>query len=215
MALVLPFTDQTCDAILPDVHRVLAAQGVIAIPTETYYGLAVRPTQEPALRRLVELKGRPPDKPILVLIGNRDHLAQLVESIPPAAAALMSLFWPGPLTIVFPAAPGLSHLLTAGTRTIGVRLPALAHLQRLLEQTGPLTGTSANRSSEPPIVSADEVDRTLGATLDVILDGGRTPGGLASTLIDARERPRVLRVGALPTNVIREALALQGHTLSS
>ncbi|MBI4001591.1 MAG: threonylcarbamoyl-AMP synthase [Nitrospira defluvii] len=215
MALVLPFNDQTCDAILPDVQRVLAAQGVIAIPTETYYGLAVRPTQEPALRRLVELKGRPPDKPILVLIGNRDQLAQVVESIPPAAAVLMSLFWPGPLTIVFPAAPGLSPLLTAGTGTIGIRLPPLPHLRRLLERTGPLTGTSANRSSEPSLDSAEGVERALGSALDVILDGGRTPGGLASTLIDARDRPRLLRTGALPTDVIRVALAQQGYTLSS
>ena len=215
MSLVLPFNDQTCDAILPDVQRVLAAQGVIAIPTETYYGLGVRPTQESALRRLVKLKGRPPDKPILVLIGTPDHLAQLVESIPPAAAVLMNLFWPGPLTIVFPAAPGLSHMLTAGTGTIGIRLPPLPHLRRLLEKTGPLTGTSANRSSEPSLDSAEGVEHVLGSVLDVILDGGRTPGGLASTLIDACGRPRLLRTGALSTDVIRVALARQGHTLSS
>ena len=128
MALVLPFNDQTCNTVLPDVQRVLAAQGVIAIPTETYYGLAVRPTQEPALRRLVDLKGRPPDKPILVLIGHRDQLGELVDSVPPAAAVLMELFWPGALTIVFPAASGLSPLLTAGTGTIGIRL---SHFLRL------------------------------------------------------------------------------------
>ncbi len=215
MALVLPFTDTTCDAILPDVQRVLAAQGVIAIPTETYYGLAVRPTQEPALRRLVELKGRPRDKPILLLIGNRDQLAQVVESIPPAAAVLMSLFWPGPLTIVFPAAPGLSPLLTAGTGTIGIRLPPLPHLRRLLEQTGPLTGTSANRSFEPPMASADGVERALGPALDMILDGGRTPGGLASTVIDASDAPRLIRAGTLSVDVIRTALRRQGYTLSS
>lgn len=214
MALILPFNDETCDAVLPTVEQVLAAQGVMALPTETYYGLAVRPTQEAALHRLVELKGRSPDKPILVLIGNRDQLTQLVESIPPAAAVLMELCWPGPLTIVFPAAPGLSDLLTAGTGTIGIRLSPLPPLQRLLERTGPLTGTSANRSSEPPIDNADEVERTLGSALDVILDGGRTPGGLASTLIDARDRPRLLRAGALPTDLIRAALARRGYTLS-
>ena len=86
MALVLPFNDLTCETIVPKVRQVLAAQGVMAIPTETYYGLAVRPIQEPALRRLIELKGRPPNKPILVLIGHRDQLAGLVDSIPPAAA---------------------------------------------------------------------------------------------------------------------------------
>lgn len=215
MALVLPFNDQTCETIVPEVRRVLAAQGVIALPTETYYGLAVRPTQEPALRRLIELKGRPPDKPILVLIGHRDQLVELVDSIPPAAAVLMELFWPGALTIVFPAASGLSPLLTAGTGTIGIRLSPLVPLRRLLEQTGALTGTSANRSSEPSLDRAGEVERTLGAAVDVILDGGRTPGGLASTVIDACDRPRVIRAGALPAERIRDALAREGYTLSS
>ncbi|HMV59068.1 MAG TPA: Sua5/YciO/YrdC/YwlC family protein, partial [Nitrospira sp.] len=111
MALVLPFIDKTFDSILPEVERVLAAQGLIALPTETYYGLAVRPSDEVAVRRLIDVKGRPADKPILVLIGGRDQLPTLVSSIPPAAAALMDLFWPGPLTIVFPAATGLSPLL--------------------------------------------------------------------------------------------------------
>ncbi len=215
MALLLPFTEKTCAAILPEVRRVLEAQGVIALPTETYYGLAVRPTEEPALRRLVEVKGRPADKPILVLIGNRDQLAQLVESIPPAAALLMNLFWPGPLTIVFPAASGLSPLLTAGTGTIGIRCSPLARLRTLLEETGPLTGTSANRSSEPPLDSAEDVQRSLGSALDAILDGGRTPGGPASTIVDACGHPRLLRSGALSSDVIRTALASQGYTLSS
>ena len=215
MALVLPFTHKTCDAVLPDVMRVLAAQGVIALPTETYYGLAVRPTDEAALRRLMDVKGRPPDKPILVLIGGRDQLSALVASVPSTAALLMDLFWPGPLTIVFPAAPNLSPLLTAGTGTIGVRWSPLPTLQHLLAQTGPLTGTSANRSSEPPLDDANEVQRLLGLHLDLILDGGRTPGGPASTVIDACDQPRVLRAGVLPPDRIRTALEQHGHTLSS
>lgn len=215
MALVLPFNDQTCDTILPKVQQVLATQGVIAIPTETHYGLAVRPTQEPALRRLVEVKGRPPDKPILVLIGHRDQLREFINFVPSVAAVLMELFWPGALTIVFPAATGLSPLLTAGTGTIGIRLSPLRPLRRMLEQTGPLTGTSANRSSEPSLDCASEVERTLGAVVDVILDGGRTPGGLASTVIDACDGPRLIRAGALPADQISEALIREGYTLSS
>ncbi len=139
MALVLPFTDLSSDAALPHVQRVLAAHGVVALPTETYYGLAVRPTDEVSLRRLVEVKGRPSDKPVLVLIGSMEQLGPLVASIPPVAALLMEEFWPGPLTIVFPAASGLSPLLTAGSGTIGVRWSPLPILQRLLTQTGPLT----------------------------------------------------------------------------
>ena len=215
MALVLPFTDTTCDRVLPDVRRVLDAHGVIALPTETYYGLAVSPTDTAALQRLMELKGRPAEKPILVLIGSPDQLPQLVRSVPPAAALLMELFWPGPLTIVFPAAPDLPALLTAGTGTIGVRQSPLLQLQHLLQGTGPVTGTSANRSSEPPLDDAAAVQRTLGAGVELILDGGRTPGGLPSTMVDARDRPHLLRAGALSTDLIRAALARQGFELSS
>ncbi len=215
MALVLPFNDDTCETVLPQVEQVLAAEGVVALPTETYYGLAVRPTQEAALRRLAAVKGRPPDKPILVLIGERDQLTQLVDSIPPAAAFLMDEFWPGPLTLVFPAAAGLSTWLTAGTGTIGVRLSPLSSLRRLLSRTGPLTGTSANRSAEPSIDNQHEIERRLGSALDLILDGGRTPGGLPSTLIDTRGRPRLVRAGILPTDLIRMALEGRGYTLSS
>ena len=215
MALILPFTDTACDRVLPDVRQVLDAHGVLALPTETYYGLAVRPTDTAALQHLMELKGRPADKPILVLIGSPDQLPQLVRSIPPAAALLMELFWPGPLTIVFPAAPDLPALLTAGTGTIGVRLSPLLQLQHLLQRTGPLTGTSANRSSEPSLDTAAAVQGALGEGVDLILDGGPTPGGLPSTMVDARDRPHLLRAGALPTDLIRAALARQGYELSS
>ncbi len=215
MALVLPFTDLSSDAALPHVQRVLAAHGVVALPTETYYGLAVRPTDEVSLRRLVEVKGRPSDKPVLVLIGSMEQLGPLVASIPPVAALLMEEFWPGPLTIVFPAASGLSPLLTAGSGTIGVRWSPLPILQRLLTQTGPLTGTSANRSSEAPLADAGAVQDVLGSAIDLILDGGVTPGGQASTVVDACERPRLLRAGVIATDLIRTALARSGYTLSS
>ncbi|CAE6769668.1 MAG: threonylcarbamoyl-AMP synthase [Nitrospira sp.] len=215
MALVLPFTDASCDAALPEVQRVLARHGVVALPTETYYGLAVRPTDEAALRRLVEVKGRPPDKPILVLIGAPEQLVPLVDAITPAASLLMERFWPGPLTIVFPAASGLSPLLTAGSGTIGVRWSPLPVLQRLLTHTGPLTGTSANRSSESPLADAGAVQKVLGSCIDLILDGGRAPGGSASTVVDACECPRLLRAGVIAADHIRAALEQSGYILSS
>ncbi len=215
MALVLPLTDLSCEAALPQVQRVLAAHGVVALPTETYYGLAVGPTDEAGLRRLAEVKGRPPDKPILVLIGSMDQLDRLVGAVTPAAALLMEQFWPGPLTIVCPAVPGLSPLLTAGSGTIGVRWSPLPTLQRLLLHTGPLTGTSANRSSEPPLADAGAVQDALGSSIDLILDGGRTPGGQASTVVDACEQPRILRAGAISTDHIRMALERSGYLLSS
>lgn len=215
MAWILPFTDSSCDAALPQVQRVLAAHGVVALPTETYYGLAVRPTDDAALARLVEVKGRPPDKPILVLIGAPEQLVPLVASITPAASLLMERFWPGSLTIVFQAASGLSPLLTAGSGTIGVRLSPLPVLQRLLTHTGPLTGTSANRSSESPMADPGAVQHLLGSYIDLILDGGRTPGGPASTVVDARDCPRLLRAGVIATDHIRTVLERSGYTLSS
>ena len=142
MALVLPFNQRTVHQILPVVQQVLRTQGLLAVPTETYYGLAVRPTDEIALQRLIEVKGRPPDKPILVLVAHRGQLAGLVESIPPSAAVLMESLWPGALTIVLPASPDLSPLLTAGTGTVGVRLSPLRILTQLLEQSGLITGVN-------------------------------------------------------------------------
>ncbi len=215
MALVLPFNDSSCDAALPHIQRVLAAHGVVALPTETYYGLAVRPTDEEALRRLVEVKDRPPDKPLLVLIGAPEQLVPLVEAITPAASLLMEWFWPGPLTIVFPAASGLSPLLTAGSGTVGVRWSPLPVLQRLLTHTGPLPGTSANRSSEPPLADPGAVQDILGSSIDPILDGGLSPGGPASTVIDACEGPRLRRAGVIATDRMRAVLERSGYTLSS
>ncbi|MBX3234708.1 MAG: threonylcarbamoyl-AMP synthase [Nitrospiraceae bacterium] len=214
MTIVLPFTSATWESAVVPVRRVLERHGALALPTETYYGLAVSPTDEWALRRLQEIKGRPADKPILVLIGHQDQLASLVASVPPAAKLLMDRFWPGPLTIIFPAAPALSSLLTAGSGTIGVRLPPVAHLQALLREVGPLTGTSANRSAEPPLDRPEDVERLLGQDLDVILDGGRTPGGPASTLVDTCGPLRVLRPGVVDANRLRAALAEQGYILS-
>lgn len=214
MATVLPFTSATWASTVMPVRRVLDRHGVLALPTETYYGLGVRPTDEEALRRLQEVKGRPADKPILVLIGHRDQLASLVAAVPPAASLLIERFWPGPLTIIFPAVPALSRLLTAGSGTIGVRLPPLDHLQALLRDVGPLTGTSANRSTEPPLEEAEAVARSMGQDLDLILDGGRTPGGPASTLVDTVGSLRIVREGAVATVSLRAALAEQGYILS-
>jgi L-threonylcarbamoyladenylate synthase len=215
MARVLPFTADNWEAVVPPVRGTLDRHGLIALPTETFYGLAVRPMDQEALGRLHEAKGRPPDKPILLLIGHPDQLGPLVSAIPPAASLLMARFWPGPLTLVFPAAKGLSPRLTAGTGTIGVRLPPLPHLRALLRAVGPLTGTSANRSAEPPLDTAAAVDCSLGDDLDLILDGGRTAGGAVSTIVDTRLPLRLLRPGAVDIEMLRTALGERGYTLSS
>jgi L-threonylcarbamoyladenylate synthase len=183
--------------------------GVIAFPTETFYGLGACPFDARAVQRIVALKDRSLRAgPILVLIRSRADLAAFVSEITPAAERLMEACWPGPLTLVFRASAAVPSVLTADTGTIGVRLPAHPDVQRLLEAVGgPLTGTSANRSGRPPATTADDVARALGDGVDAILNGGETPGGLPSTVVDTTvSPPRVIREGRVPTASLRSVL---------
>jgi L-threonylcarbamoyladenylate synthase len=135
----------TVSVLAERMRRVLGENGLIALPTESFYGLAVDPFNEQALAKLWQVKGRSKGKPILLLIGEESQLGPLVQTIPPAATVLINAFWPGPLTIVFPAAAGLSDAITSGTRSVGIRLSAWQPLRELLRRVGPVTGTSANR----------------------------------------------------------------------
>ena len=162
----------------------LRAGGVVAYPTETYYGLGVDPFSEPALARLFQVKKRPRVKPVLVLVSDREQIDLLAREISATALLLMDRFWPGPLTLVMPARPDLSPLLTGGTGTVGIRLSSDPLATVLLRTFGaPLTATSANRSGQVPAVTAGEVRASFGSEVDLILDGGRTPGKLGSTLV--------------------------------
>ena len=196
-----------CDLSEPSLCEaadIVRGGGVIAFPTETFYGLGARPFDARAVQRIVDLKGRSlRTAPILVLIRSRTDLHAVVSEITPAAERLMEACWPGPLTLVFRAA-AVPSVLTAGTGTIGVRLPGHPDVQRLLEAIGgPLTGTSANRSGQPPAMTAEEVARVLGDGVDAILNGGATPGGLPSTVVDTTVTPpRVIREGRVPTATV-------------
>lgn len=162
----------------------IRAGGIVAYPTETYYGLGVDPFNTPALTRLFQVKNRPVVKPVLVLVADRMQIALLAREIPATAQLLMDRFWPGPLTLVLPARPELSPLLTGGTGTVGVRLSPHPLATAILHAFGaPLTATSANRSGRNPAVTAGEVRAAFGREVDLILDGGRTPGKRGSTLI--------------------------------
>jgi L-threonylcarbamoyladenylate synthase len=179
------------------------AGGVIAFPTDTFYALGVTPFNAAAVRRIFTIKGRG-TSPILVLIRDPGDLEGLVADIPPSAQLLMNACWPGPLTIVFRACPSVPSLVGADTGTIGIRLAASHSLQQLLEAVGgPLTGTSANRSGAAAPTTAQEVHAGLGADVDLILDGGRTAGGLPSTVVDTTVLPiRLIREGAVPRGVV-------------
>lgn len=162
----------------------LRAGGVVAFPTETYYGLAVDPFNPDALDRLFRVKHRPSRLPILVLIGKRSQLPLLTGEVPLLYYRLMDTFWPGPLTLVFPALPTLPYQLTGQTGTVGIRHSPHQVANAFIDAfNGPITATSANISGYPAATSAEDVARMFGDDLDLILDGGLTPGGKGSTLV--------------------------------
>jgi len=214
MAAIQRYSPSDLPRLARSVSQIVHHHGVVAVPTETYYGLAVNPFDEQAVDRLLHLKGRTDGKPILVLIGQRTQLSLLVREVSPVATFLMDTFWPGPLTILFAGHSSLPHNLTAGTGTVGVRLSSYRPLVELLTRTGPLTGTSANRTGGLPAQEADHVLQTLGPDVDLILDAGPTPGGLPSTVVDARDVVRVIREGAVTRQILQNVLETHGLSLT-
>lgn len=208
MGRIWTWREAEADAFWAEACQVLEGEGIVALPTETFYALAAHPFKEAALRRLFALKERPRGKPVLLLVATPEMLTQVVEAVPPAAVRLMARFWPGPLTIIFPARPHLPGMLTGDTRTIGVRQPRQGLTCRLIAALGfPVTGTSANRAGLPPLTRASQVARELGAGVDLILDAGPCPGGLASTIVDVTGTPvRLVRSGAIPAELLAEVI---------
>lgn len=180
---------------LSRLRETLAAGGVAAIPTDTFYALAGDPANPAAVERIFEVKGRGAREPLLVLFSEREHLERLGVDAPAGTIERFLRLWPAPLTVVLPVRAPLPA--SRGGATLAVRMPDAPALRALLTATGPLTGTSANRSGRPALDDPDEVVAQLGPELDVVIDGGRTPGGRPSTLVDAtQDPPVVLRAGA-------------------
>jgi L-threonylcarbamoyladenylate synthase len=171
----------------------------VAIPTDTVYGIATALGVEGGVERLFAIKERPADKAVMVLVDSLDQVRELVE-LTPAAEALAGL-WPGGLTLVLrlldpEALPGA---LTAGAATLGVRMPDHEAPRALARAVGPIPTTSANRSGLPDSRSADDVLAALGGRVDLVLDGGTSPGGVPSTVVDCSGPAiRILRPGAIP-----------------
>lgn len=158
--------------------------GIVAFPTETYYGLAVDPASQAAVMNLFRIKGRQADKPLLLLIETREQLHSLVESIPSEFVPLMDKYWPGPLTLVFSAKKHLCRQLTGNSGTIGVRISSHPVACELVKRLGrPITATSANISGLDPASTAAEVLAMFGQSLNYILDGGQTSAGPCSTVL--------------------------------
>lgn len=199
--------------------EVLRTGGIVAIPTDTVYGVAVALETPGGVERLFHVKRRPPDKGIVLLLGDAAQ-AGSIGIIGPAAAALGDAFWPGALTVVVPRRPdaSISAALTGGAPTIGLRVPDHPAPRALAEGVGPLPTTSANVSGLPEARNAAEIMAQLGEAIDLVLDGGPAHGGPASTVVDCTgDRPEVRRVGAIGVDRVVAVLDAAGiaHELGS
>ncbi len=189
---------------IKEAAAIIRRGGVIAFPTRCLYGLGADAFNPDAVERVIQIKQRPDDKPILVLIDTRNRLKSLVTHIPPAADAIMEAFWPGRVTLVFEARDMLAVQLTAQTGKIGVRLPGHPAASALVKHVkGPVTGTSANLSGRAGCHRAQDLEPQIAGQLDLILDAGTLMGGVGSTVVDVTvDPPRVLRDGQVSANDI-------------
>lgn len=189
--------------------------GLVAIPTETVYGLAADASNEAAVRRIFDAKGRPADHPLIVHVADASALTEWCSTIPPAAAVLAAACWPGPLTLLVPRAAHVLDIVTGGRSSVGIRVPAhplAGELLRRLATVGVrgLAAPSANRFGRVSPTTAAHVRADLGDEVDLVLDGGPCPVGVESTIVDCTvDPPQVLRPGGIPTEQI-DAL-LSGH----
>jgi L-threonylcarbamoyladenylate synthase len=198
----------------PDViltaGKILRNNGIVIFPAKCLYGVATRALDEKAVEAVFQLKQRPLNNPILVLIPDRTLLQDLVTSIPQTAQKLMDAFWPGNLTLVFEAKKHIPELLTAGTGKIGVRLPLHPVARALVESLGfPITGTSANLSGQDSCDRISRLESSIIDQADLILDAGSLKGGAGSTIVDvAGSCVHILREGEVSADQINHALAI-------
>ena len=204
----------TVDAATPQPEviaraaAVLRRGGLVAVPTETVYGLAADALNEAAVRGIFAAKGRPANNPLIVHAAGVAEAQALAAAWPAAAERLAAAFWPGPLSLVLPKRPNVPDVVTAGGSTVALRVPIHPVARALIEASGrPLAAPSANPSTRVSSVTADHVRRGLTEKVDLILDGGATPGGLESTVVDVSGAvPRLLRPGPIGIAALQEAL---------
>lgn len=194
---------------LREAAAIIMHGGIVIYPTETVYGIGVRYDDPQALERLFDLKNRAQHKPVLLLLPRSEDLQRISSRVPPEARLLAERFWPGPLTLVVPAAPDLSALVTGNGTTVGCRVSSSASAARLVMACGiPITSTSANLSGGPNPSSVEEIPPDVIARADVIIDAGPTPGSIPSTVYDMSHKPfRCVRPGVIPEADIIAALA--------
>lgn len=213
MPLIIPYAATRLNELSAQLQPIIQRGGIVAIPTETFYGLGVNPFDTVALARLTHAKGRPQRMPILVLVSALSDVSLFATEVSEAASTLMDAFWPGALTILFPARASVPSTVTGGSGRVGLRLSSCQPLRELLGRVGPLTGTSANRTGAAPASTAREVEDNLGQEVDAILDAGPTPGGLPSTVLEADDGLRIIRHGAISRAAIEATLQARGFSL--
>ncbi|PIC64684.1 threonylcarbamoyl-AMP synthase [Sporosarcina sp. P13] len=199
------------DGIYEQAVDILRNGGVVAFPTETVYGLGAIATDEKAVQRIFEAKGRPADNPLIVHIGRIEEVEQYVAEIPEVAKKLMEAFWPGPLTLVMKKKPGIiAETVTAGMHTVAIRMPDHPVALQLLQKLElPLAAPSANRSGKPSPTEAQHVYHDLIGRVPLIIDGGATGIGVESTVLDVTVTPPViLRPGGIVKEQLEELIGI-------
>ncbi len=210
MSDYLPMKTEILSANSPQALQsalaVLHAGGLVAFPTDTVYGVGALAFDEQAVESIYAAKQRPVEKAIPVLIGEDTDLSKVAEEIPMFAEKLIARFWPGPLTVLVPKKPSLPAVVSA-TATVGVRIPDHEVARALLRLAGPMAVTSANISSQPSPTTAEEVHQQLGGRIALIIDGGKTPGGIPSTLVDCTGTDiQILREGPVSREQLINAI---------
>ena len=199
--------DIRADAIDSAVRAVRAGQ-LVVLPTDTVYGVGADAFDATAVADLLAAKGRGRDMPVPVLVGSWDTIDGLVSYVPAQMRALIEAFWPGGLTLVVEHAPSLAWDLGDSRGTVAVRMPLHPVALELLERTGPMAVSSANRSGQPAALTVEQARQQLGESVQVYLDGGPVTVGVASTIVDVTtETPRVLREGAVSLTDLRGVVA--------
>jgi len=182
--------------------------GVVAVPTDTLYGLAADPFSAAAVARLFAVKGRAAERALPLIAADGAQAAEHLGRLTPTGQKLADRFWPGPLTLLLAAPRALAQDVTGGTGKVGVRVPADAVARAICAEAGrPITATSANVSGEPATADPDQVERTLGDRIDLLIDAGMTRGGAASTIVDVSgAAPALVRAGAISWDEIQACL---------
>lgn len=208
-------TDEERETAIEAAALAVQRGGLVVLPTDTIYGLGADAFDPAAVQALLDAKGRGREMPPPVLISSATTLDALATGVQPYVAALTEAFWPGPLTLVCDQQPSLTWDLGETRGTVAVRMPDHEIALALLERTGPLAVSSANLTGHPAATEAAEAEKMLGDAVEVVLDGGPSPRGEASTILDVRgTRPRVLRVGALSVADLDEVLEPLGAAVA-